>query len=472
MATGKLMIGWHRGDITPPRNVLVQGQFHRRISDGVISPLTATALALEVCGDDGSVDQVVFLSCDLCSEGFKADLLRELGDRCAGLDTSKLTVNTTHTHNGPSLTRGVHEEPEDDPEFMNPDEYRLWLAVQLADIVATAWEIRQPGGMARGFGYAVVGRCRRAVYADGSAQMYGETDRDDFVGFESCDDHAVNFLFTRNEADKLTGIVVNLACPSQCQESLTSISADYWHDVREAVAARYGTEVGLLPQCAPAGDLSPHLLADRTEERDLRDRLGVDDKGVIARRIVAALDEALATASSTDHIAELVHEVRTFRLPRLMVTREQYDLEKRIPAMSAEERSQQAYAFQRIWPFGPVCDLITRYERQEDNPTHEVEAHIIRIGEVVFATSPFELFVDYGMAIRSRSGALQTFLVQLADGSGNGFYLPTQRALDHGHYSALIKSNWVGPEGGAMLVDESVGAINSLFEGAPYQRTR
>ena len=62
--------------------------------------------------------------------------------------------------------------------------------------------------------------------------------------------------------------------------------------------------------------------------------------------------------------------------------------------------------------------------------------------------------------------------LQLGDGAGNGFYLPTQRALSGGHYSAIIKSNWVGPEGGAMLVDESVGAINSLFEGAPYQRTR
>ncbi len=43
MANGELTIGWARGDITPPRKTLVQGQFHTRISDKAVSPLTATA---------------------------------------------------------------------------------------------------------------------------------------------------------------------------------------------------------------------------------------------------------------------------------------------------------------------------------------------------------------------------------------------------------------------------------------------
>jgi hypothetical protein len=55
---------------------------------------------------------------------------------------------------------------------------------------------------------------------------------------------------------------------------------------------------------------------------------------------------------------------------------------------------------------------------------------------------------------------------------GTGGYLPTQRALDGGHYSALIKSNWVGPEGGQMLVDETVAKINEMFAGAEYERAR
>ena len=45
---------------------------------------------------------------------------------------------------------------------------------------------------------------------------------DQVDGRVPCDDHAVNMLFTRDSSGDLTGIVVNLACPAQCHESLTS----------------------------------------------------------------------------------------------------------------------------------------------------------------------------------------------------------------------------------------------------------
>ena len=220
----------------------------------------------------------------------------------------------------------------------------------------------------------------------------------------------------------------------------------------------------------PAGDLSPHLMADKTEEADLRARLGLGDVGIVARRILAAVDEGLATASSPEDTVCFEHRVERWSLPRMMVTEAEYELEKRVPEMSDEERARQHYAFRRIWPFGPCCQLVSRYEQQADHPEHPVESHIIRLGDVVFATNPFELFVDYGMRIRCRSRALQTFLVQLAD--GKGAYLPTRRALAGGHYSAMIKSNWVGPEGGQLLVDNTVDTINALFADTDYPTTR
>lgn len=472
MMAETLMVGWARGDITPQRKTLVQGQFYTRISDQVVSPLTATVLALEGNNSAGEKEQAVLISCDLPADFFKPDLCRLLSGRCEGLDLQKITVNTTHTHNAPCGTSGWYDEPENDQEFMKPDEYRRWLAARVADLVETAWNGRRPGSVSRGFSYAVVGRCRRAVYADGSAAMYGETNRPDFRGFEACDDHAVPQLYFRDSDGNLTGVMVNVACPSQCEESGSFFSSDFWHPVREGMAARYGAGVHLLPQCAPAGDMSPHLLTLAAEEADLRTRLGVDAKGIIARRILAAVEEGMATASKPETNAEFTHTVTHWKLTRMKVTREEYELEIRIPAMTDEERAKQHYAFQRIWPFGPVCNLISRFEQQGEHPVHETESHVIRIGDAVIATSPFELFVDYGTQIRSRSRALQTMLVQLGDGSGNGFYLPTQRAMAGGHYSAQVKSCWVGPEGGQQLVEHTVSAINSLFHGADYPKTR
>ena len=472
MIKGTLHIGWSRVEITPPKKTLLMGQFHARISKGTISPLTATALAVEARSPDGASEHAVFLSCDMGSESFKADLVEKLQGRCPGLDLKKLTINCTHTHNAPPVQSGWYEEPQNDPDFMTPDAYRAWLTDRLVGAVTAAWNDRQSGSISRGFGYAVVGRCRRATYADGSARMYGQTNQPDFIGLEACDDHAVNFLFTHDPAGKLSGMIVNLACPSQCDESGYEFSSDFWHAVREAIARRFGQGIQLLPQCAPAGDVSPHLMLDQKEEKDLRDRMKLNDKQIIARRVLAALEEARACCSPPETVVKFAHAVKTFRLPRLKVTKAQYEMEKRIPALSEEERKKQPWGFERIWPFGLVCNIIKRYEQQNANPLHETECHVIRLGDVVFATNPFELFVDYGAQIRARSRALQTFAVQLADGSGNGFYLPTKRALAGGHYSALIKSNWVGPEGGQMLVEETVAGINSLFAAEDYPRTR
>ena len=90
-----------------------------------------------------------------------------------------------------------------------------------------------------------------------------------------------------------------------------------------------------------------------------------------------------------------------------------------------------------------------------------MELHVIRLGDVAIATNPFELYVDYGVQIKARSKAVQTFVIQLACNSG--MYLPNARAIGGGGYSAEVVSNYVGPEGGKALVNHTVKAINALW---------
>ncbi|OQB27558.1 MAG: hypothetical protein BWY09_03180 [Candidatus Hydrogenedentes bacterium ADurb.Bin179] len=90
-----------------------------------------------------------------------------------------------------------------------------------------------------------------------------------------------------------------------------------------------------------------------------------------------------------------------------------------------------------------------------------MDQHILRLGDVAMATNPFELYLNYGLQIKARSRAEQTFLIQLAN--DRGAYLPTQAALSGGAYSSRIADNKVGPEGGAVLVEETITAINALW---------
>jgi hypothetical protein len=95
-------------------------------------------------------------------------------------------------------------------------------------------------------------------------------------------------------------------------------------------------------------------------------------------------------------------------------------------------------------------------------PSTPIEMHVLRIGEAVLATNPFELYLDYGLRIKARSPAVQTFIAQLT--AGCGWYLPTERATHGGHYGAHPVVAPVGPEGGQLLVEETLATIRQVFK--------
>jgi len=67
--------------------------------------------------------------------------------------------------------------------------------------------------------------------------------------------------------------------------------------------------------------------------------------------------------------------------------------------------------------------------------------------------------------MKARSKAHQTFVVQLCD--DRGIYLPTRKAVAHGHYGTTIYDNRVGPEGGDLLVERTVELINAMWADEP-----
>ena len=95
-----------------------------------------------------------------------------------------------------------------------------------------------------------------------------------------------------------------------------------------------------------------------------------------------------------------------------------------------------------------------------------MEMHVIRIGDVAFATNRFELFMDYQHRIQARSPFVQTFVVQLVAQPelDNGSYLPTERGLWGKGFGASVYDNQVTPEAGQIIVEETVKALHRLYE--------
>jgi len=421
----ELLVGWATVDITPPRPVNLQGQMHKRISKSVKDPITATVLALESAAKEGPKEQAILVSCDVASIWKIAqDAVRErLKARLPDFDADRLLLNGTHTHTGPTMADFYKAyDVSKDPGVMNATEYREFFADRVATAIAQAWQGRKPGGMSWALGQAVVGHNRRAVYFDGKAKMYGNTNLEQFDTIEGYEDHGVEMLFFFNGEKELTGMVINVACPSQETEGESYLSADFWHEVREEIKKRYSKDIHVMAQCGGAGDQSPHLLVRKKAENAMQARRKITRREEIGRRIAAAVDDVLPDAKNAIQTS-LVFKHAVVRL----------DLPPQEP------------------PVLPFYDT---------DPIRPIEFHVLRLGDVALATNPFELYVDYAMRMKARSKAVLTLVVQLSCQTCG--YLPTARAVRGGGYSADRFP--VGPEGGQVLVNETVKQINAMWK--------
>ena len=105
-----LNIGVARCDITPPKSVPLWGSFEPRFSQGVETPLTAQIVAIESVDNGLSSGSTIFIACDVIqiSTVFQDAIAHKVAFKDASIDTAKLVVSATHTHNAPALWTHPH----------------------------------------------------------------------------------------------------------------------------------------------------------------------------------------------------------------------------------------------------------------------------------------------------------------------------------------------------------------------------
>jgi hypothetical protein len=452
---GQLFVGGATTSITPDRPVALAGQMHTRISRKVESPVTATALALEFRDGDQVRDQAIMVSCDLVAirRGIVERVRARVRNQLPGFDVDKLILSATHTHTAPVPEEGHYEIPDG---IMRPDEYAAFLVERLAEVTVKAWENRQPGAAGWGLGHAVVAYNRRSVYADGRAQMYGPTNRPEFRRIEGPEDQGVEVLFFWDRDQKLVATAINVASPAQEVENRYAINADFWHEVRELLRARHGPDLLVLGWTGASGDQSPRPMFRQAAEDRMRQLRNLSRLDEIARRIVQAWEEAYAGARQDIRSdAPLLHKVTKIDLAPRKIQHHEYTEAKSKLASLANEPDNP-------WRLRWHQSVVDRYQQQQTGASkpYRTELHVLRLGDIAIATNEFELFTEFGIQIKARSPALQTFVIQLA---GPGSYVPTGLAVRGGGYSAIPESNLVGPEGGQELVERTVELINSLW---------
>lgn len=493
-----IKIGWSLKDISLDEPMSLPGQGFMRISEGILDPVCLTALCID--GGEGK-DKVVFLSCDMLAALGIEQIDERARKRCPELPHYVLVMNGTHTHTTGAKDATPEKTPDGKPIY-DGMKYREFVLDMAAEAVCEAWENRSEGGVSYGYGYAVVAHSRRVVYFDdyslrgftqslspnGHGVMYGNTNDSQFSHYESGADHFLNAMFTYDKAGKVTGVVVNVPCPSQVSELLTVQSADFWHDVRVAVREEFGEDVYVLPQCAAAGDLSPRILHYKeAQARRMKLKYGLEydpkgsahqfNKGMaerkdIAERILLGLKDIYSWSKKDIQFdCPVRHIHRTLTLDKRLVTEEEKkwcedSIQKtadQVPdpaSCTPEEYRKKKSRYDTIKRRNER--VLDKYEDQKAEPTMDIVVHAVQIGEIAFATNRFELYQDFMHRIQARSPFLQTFIIQLG-GDNGGTYLPTARGVANKGYSASIFDNRVGPEGGQQLVEGTLDMLNELY---------
>lgn len=453
----QLHVGASTIDITPDQPVGLDGQRTVRVSQKPKTQIFATALALESRDGDKPGDQAILVSFDLVAirQGILAKVREKLGNRLMGFDLKKLVLSATHTHTAPVTVDGKYALPE--TGIMQPGVYADWMAAKAADGIAQAWEKRQPGKVAWGQAQAVIAQNRRPFYADGTAVMYGKTDSPNFRGIEGYEDHNLEVLYFWDAAENLIATAVNVPCPSQEVGGGTAIHADFWDPVRARLREKHGKDLHILAWTGAAGDFTSRLAyGSAADERMRKLRGGISRLDEMARRIVNAWEEALEGAKNDIRTeVPLQHRVEDIDLPYRKVT-----ILEKAAAMTEAAKFKNDPAQQ--WNHGWNQRVVDRYEAQQagTQKPYVMELHTLRLGDIAIATNEFELYTDYGVQMKARSPAIQTFVIQLA---GPGSYLPSERAMKHGGYGAVIQSSQIGPDGGQVLVERTVEALKALW---------
>jgi hypothetical protein len=458
IVAAELLVGTAITNITHERPIALQGQMHTRIGSTVDTPLEASAVALESRQGDQSLEQAIMISCDVCyiPEAVAERVRQQLSHVLPEFDARKIFLSATHIHTGPVFEDDMYDLPKEG--VLLPSEYATYFVERIAALAAEAWQNRKPGAVSWGLGHAVVGHNRRAVYADGTAQMYGATDKETFRNIEGYEDHALETLFFWDQDKKLVATAINIPCTAQEVEGKSTVDADFVHPVRVALRKRYGDQLAVLAWISAAGDQSPHLLFRQKAEDRMRELRKLTRLEEIARRIVIGFDEALEGAQQdirTD--VPLVHKIEVLKLPVRMVTeKEMADAKAQVETLSKDPTQQRIMLWHQA--------VVDRFQTQQPGTTQDATVHVLRLGDVAICTNPFELFLDYGIQMKARSKAIQTFVIQLVDGAG---YVPTEKAVRGGGYSAIAESNEIGFEGGQRLTDRTIELINSLWPQSP-----
>ena len=415
----QIKAGFGRVDITPEEFGPMGGfgNDNYRICTNVFDHLFGTCIAIT----DESDVTALLISCDMLhTNNEQTAICREAITAATGIPGEKIMIAATHTHSGPSING--------DSEFT--ENYYRFLARKLVVAAQDALEDRAPATI----------QISRGIAEAMTFDRHYINDRGEYVGngagypLESLKFHVatpdqqMQFIrFVRADARDILLMnwqshVTFVGGP----ETDTNMSADYVGVVRDQIEGRTGCRFaffqGACGNLTPGSKMTYELPYDRT----LNPRLRYIPYGKMLSEMALQAMETMTPAkagpvkSQRMQYQAVVDHTEDSRLENANLYWDKYY------EWSPEERKEytQKFGFRGRLHAGAIKN------RAKAGQFQEMELNVVTVGDISFATAPYEMFCSNGMYIKENTPFEMTFVMGYCNGSFS--YLADKQAFQYG----------------------------------------
>lgn len=440
--TPGIKVGLGETIVTPPVGHEMWG-FDRggNTATGTHDDLHSRSIVVE--GEDGTTVVMMAVAVGNMSETIM-DKIRKGVEEKTRIPFENIVISCTHTHSGPSIG--------------HPDSsYGKFFIERNIESAVQAWEKRAPGKLGVGttevFGLGL----KRAALGHGGIHPDPET--------------AV--IKVEDASGKLLGVFFNYgAHPATLDLHNLQFTEDWPYYSIKGIKDEIGKDVIVGFFQSASGDINTGYTAELSavgaEMFGARSFEYAEKKGHIMTDAVLKVLPTIETSGDLEVRAAYGHfdfpRRTTYPYTHSEALRWQKDAQTKLTEMEKlvgtkiGPRKLDEYKV-NVWLANQAVNRSRSIEEQPHNPPPvRMPLQAIRLGDIVFATFPNEVYSEIGLAVKKRSPYDKTFILTVA--GGHGGYIPTAAEYLEGGYVA--NGSPFAPESEQVMVNSSLELIGRL----------
>lgn len=432
----ELKVGFARVDITPPLGTTLAGYPRVRHADGVLDPLTATAVVF----DDGEKRAVVFSVDHLGLNMVRTEVMRPVIAEAAGTVADGIHICCTHTHLAPVTYPG------------NNEEYVEFLTRKMCDAAVMAVKDLAPATLsytrARVEDVAFIRRFRMKDGSCATNPGFQNPNIDHTLG--QPDEEASLLIIKRQDAREIG--IINFQVHPDVIGGCT-VSADFPHFVRSTYEQMVENSHCMYIN-GPQGD---------TNHNDVRLGKGELRGGYkrsrymgrkIAMSVIANYDLAMPLEGTEVNFAQKYVTVKNNKGTPDQIP-EAKEIMRKFKEGGIDAVGPASMGMLRVSLYAQASRIVGYLDQPDER---QLVLSAVRVGDVAFAGFPGEPFTAMGRGVKN--GSKFTLTIPSCCTNGYEAYFPTEDAYEYGSYEGMSARFVKGTA--EQLIGESTDLVNSL----------